>query len=1465
MNLLHRIATAFILLFAWVALSPPVATAASLPDEEARFISDKQAIFEIISTIIAINEGFIIRVGIDNFSQASGGPFLITGAGVRTTFPSHFQVTPPTPPRGQCTIENNVLDCQIGDVNANESIAFDVTVTPTQAGDATITTTTTSNEFDPDLGNNTISRTVTVPPPSNRSYDDARELLTERVPQVCQEPERALAYLRFERLQPGDVVTPAFDADQSFTIGEEQYFGWIDCEPYASFGHLNSYVFIDYDIQGDVTDATGEQAWPLINGIDYPSEINIDLSSEELVYGEPLVPVSVNDLDTITTFAEPSGTSKGCALLVSGKWNEKKTWEEAAFDRDIQTAKDNFTNEALGPRLPEDRVFTLKNPKSTDLINFIFNSLPDDCDKLYFYYSGHGGSSGTLWLQDASLSLSNLAGALLVLDVELCIILDACFSGKAIEAFRNSTRLFDNKVTIVTASADDKVSYSDYVRLPDGSSVWVGAFSFHFFQCLGEGDADTDNSALVSLEEAYAWVVQVNPTFGIGNRNLVSVLEPQVFTYTPLAVAKSVLTNRAEPGDAFTYRITITNPDDGTTAKDIRLSDALPGRVDFVSATPSQGSCTPPADALSSLACNLGDIPPSTTVTIDVMVQATEAGDATNIAQVGNLSGIAEFVISEPPVFDLCGQKFIDTNGNGTRDPGEPGGDGFDIQLLDEGGTVIATTTTAGEDVNNDGVIDPTERGRFCFTGLSRGRYTVREVVPAGWQQTAPAAPGTYTVDLATGSQPRILFGNTPVQGEGLEGTKFWDLNGDGIRSANEPGLDGFTFELVNTDGQVVSTATSARSDRNDDGSIDLQTEAGRFTFGNVPPGTYTVREVAATGWTQTAPAANGTVTVTLPGAVEVLFGNTGEPTNTTVCGFKFFDANQNGIRDANEPGMDGVIIELLDSNGAVLAQAVTGSQDLNGDGVIDPLTEQGRYCFPNLPAGTYTLREKVPAGFTQTAPAAPGTYTFTVPSLELPDFDFGNYTDLSIDYGDLPEPCVAGGALGRHPTLAPLGAGHFFGGTPFLGAQIDGEPNGQPSIFAIGDDFAGLADEDGLLGIRATVGGNGALDMTLGATIPAPFFGAFVSGWIDINGDCQFNNAPFPAGELIFNGLPIVAPGGVLTTPQGVAQAMGIEPKALRLRISAFGVLPPTGLAIDGEVEDYFIDTDGEDYGDAPGALDPTRPDFPGGYPTTLAQNGARHAIDESFRLGDHIDPDFEVQGQFDALEDDMNQQLDDEDGIQLLDGFGTAIHPDAGLHATLRPGTTVNLLPLPSADGRLDAWIDWNRDGDWDDEGEQVFTSVDIGPEMDEDDALTIDVPSDAALGYTFVRFRLSKEGGLAPTGFAITGEVEDLLLEVAETINVANESSNEAPLTFQLHGNYPNPFNPTTTLHFDLPETAHVRIQVFNVLGQVVRTVVDEQRPAGQHAVRFDATDLPSGTYLYRMDASTFSQVRQMVLLK
>jgi hypothetical protein len=97
------------------------------------------------------------------------------------------------------------------------------------------------------------------------------------------------------------------------------------------------------------------------------------------------------------------------------------------------------------------------------------------------------------------------------------------------------------------------------------------------------------------------------------------------------------------------------------------------------------------------------------------------------------------------------------------------------------------------------------------------------------------------------------------------------------------------------------------------------------------------------------------------------------------------------------------------------------------------------------------------------------------------------------------------------------------------------------------------------------------------------------------------------------------------------------------------------------------------------------------------------------------------------------------------------------------------------------------------------------------------------------------------------------------------VERNNRNSIPTEFQLMQNYPNPFNPTTTIIFDLPKQSHVILKIYNILGQEVKTLVNETKNPGSYHLNFNATELASGVYIYRIRAGEFTSTKKMMLIK
>lgn len=106
-------------------------------------------------------------------------------------------------------------------------------------------------------------------------------------------------------------------------------------------------------------------------------------------------------------------------------------------------------------------------------------------------------------------------------------------------------------------------------------------------------------------------------------------------------------------------------------------------------------------------------------------------------------------------------------------------------------------------------------------------------------------------------------------------------------------------------------------------------------------------------------------------------------------------------------------------------------------------------------------------------------------------------------------------------------------------------------------------------------------------------------------------------------------------------------------------------------------------------------------------------------------------------------------------------------------------------------------------------------------------------------------------------------DLKFESLITVNTEQVTTN--PTEISLFQNYPNPFNPSTTIRYSLPEATQVRVEVFSLLGQSVGVLMDGVQRAGVHQISFDASDLTTGIYFYRLTTPAFTQTRQMMLIK
>ncbi|HAL91599.1 MAG TPA: hypothetical protein DCM68_01055 [Verrucomicrobia bacterium] len=345
----------------------------------------------------------------------------------------------------------------------------------------------------------------------------------------------------------------------------------------------------------------------------------------------------------------------------------------------------------------------------------------------------------------------------------------------------------------------------------------------------------------------------------------------------------------------------------------------------------------------------------------------------------------------------------------------------------------------------------------------------------------------------------------------------------------------------------------------------------------------------------------------------------------------------------------------------------------------------------------------------------------------EVEDYEVTiNPAEGMLDYGDARD--------GPYPTrLASNGARHVVVPGVFLGASVDAEADGQPDGTATGDDNnppAGPDDEDGVT-LPATLYAGSTAQVSVVASVTG-----YLNAWLDWNADGDWSDV----GEQVFVNQPLNPGINSLSVSVPLPPVLLAGGPLTRWRFTTNQVVLPgpffVGAWTNGEVEDYEVQLESLDFGDAP---DPS-------YPTLLANNGARHRTPSAYWLGG-VAPDTEPNGLQDpqAMGDD-NSNVDDEDLVAVA--------------ATLVRGSNKTISVTASTNGFLSIWVDYNADGDWADAGEQAVVDLALVPGAN---SVGWAPPSTAQLGSTFGRVRFSSVGGLSHTGLATDGEVEDYAITI------------------------------------------------------------------------------------------------------
>lgn len=734
----------------------------------------------------------------------------------------------------------------------------------------------------------------------------------------------------------------------------------------------------------------------------------------------------------------------------------------------------------------------------------------------------------------------------------------------------------------------------------------------------------------------------------------------------------------------------------------------------------------------------------------------------------------------------------------------------------------------------------------------------------------------------------------------GSIGGLIWnDANKNSIRDSSEGVLGAFSVYAAGPSYQTT-----------------LSDSFGRYRFGDLLRGSYSISVGPPSGWTTVYPL-SGSYSVSVDSGTADTTKEFGELLGSGIYGVKFYDANNNGTKDPAEPNLSGVRINLA---GPETSYTYTSSY--------------GDYSFIDLPTGTYTLTEQIPAapGWSQTYP--PGnawTVVVDTGGLAISNKDFGNYgapgsisgtvfNDLdndgvkdSNDYG------LAGWTVTAYSggtyiyTVTDSGGNYTFGALPpgsyniyqtVQGGYVQTYPLSawtvqiDPGTHAVGKDFGDhklptsyeafskLAFETGgfFAFIPATVLGDtsearrfintaynvlqGGITKSVGVIEPSKVpLGTTVT--VDVSG----SNTDFQAGTSF-----LVSGSGVTATNVKVISPIKLE----------------ADVTVDPGASLGFRDI-------------VTVTDLGGGQFDTAVGKGSLELIPTPLNptiLG--IAPNVGARGDsIVVIVSAVNTNFADSSVVKL--GIGVTVTGHTALSPTklrasvkIAPKSDIGFRDVSVTTGAVNA-------------GESVpgpfFVSnsaplyaflASVGPgSAFQGDSLTIhivgtnanftqdvSVVSFSGSGIEVVAERVASTTTLdldmvvdpfAPAGyrdvFVTTGS------EVAAVLNAFNVlvkptsvvETHRLPSQYSLSQSYPNPFNPSTTIQFDVPRFSLVTVKIYDVLGREITTLLSNaEYVPGTYNVRFDGSSLASGVYFYSLRARAsggviFEDVKKMIFMK
>lgn len=407
------------------------------------------------------------------------------------------------------------------------------------------------------------------------------------------------------------------------------------------------------------------------------------------------------------------------------------------------------------------------------------------------------------------------------------------------------------------------------------------------------------------------------------------------------------------PGDEVTFRVDAANTGQGLSAN-TKVLEQLPDGVTFVksesfmcptgyvSGTPDACEAGDPAgtyDAATGV-WTVGDLTAGSHASLYVTVRLNDGTDGKTITNNVEFKDLPPYDVNLnnnkasttiTVKHRLSGKVYFDKNDSSSYTAGEEGFNGVTVNLVNEAGAVVATTTTDAD-------------GNYSFTGLNAGTYTVKVVKDgelANLTQTEDPdgtkdnASGAITLNTDNPVRENVNFGY--VKKHAISGNIYLDENRDKTKNGDDVNLSGVTVTLVDGSGNVVATTTTDAS--------------GNYNFPGLTDGTYTVKVDTTgklAGLEQTEDPSGAKNSQSMPitftrNDPDVTNVNFGYAKDYSIAGNVYRDSNRSESKDATETVFQGVTVNLVDASGNVVATTTTDAD--------------GNYSFSKLPAGDYTVK----------------------------------------------------------------------------------------------------------------------------------------------------------------------------------------------------------------------------------------------------------------------------------------------------------------------------------------------------------------------------------------------------------------------------------------------------------------------------------------------------------------------------